>query len=102
MLSGEVILPAVGADRNADQPGHNLGHTPYGGLLAIPRGVDLDRLDLTEAGRRLAEAVRDYGIYVVDGEAATTAPCERTKISSVRPSRTFGRTFRSSTGPFVC
>ena len=29
-------------------------------------GPDLDSLGLTDRGKRLAEAVRDYGIYAVD------------------------------------
>lgn len=47
----------------------------YGSLWALPpvdkSGPDLSKLGLSEKGRRLAECIRDYGIYVVDGGGAT-------------------------------
>lgn len=69
MLANTAVLPAVSVDGFCG--GANCsGHIPYGALLAIPPrakgGPDLDKLGLSEAGRRFAEAVRDYGIYVVD------------------------------------
>ncbi len=66
MLSTAVVLPAVGRDA-VIPPGSNTGHIPYGALLALPRGTDLAALRLSEPGRRLAAAIRDYGIYAVDG-----------------------------------
>lgn len=73
MLSREVVLPAVSGDGSMNRPENNLGNIPYGALMALPPpskgGPDLDNLGLTERGKRLAEAVRDYGIYVVDGGA---------------------------------
>ncbi len=58
-------------DANAGQPGENLGYIPYGGLMAIPPvekgGPDLNKLGLSPPGLRLAEALRDYGAYAVDG-----------------------------------
>jgi hypothetical protein len=66
MLSRNIVLPATDRDGSATSGSNNTGHIPYGGLLAIPRGVNLDGLHLSEAGRRLAEAVRNYGLYVVD------------------------------------
>ncbi len=72
MLGREVWWPAVGMDGAAyTNPEHNTGNIPYGSLWAIPPvskgGPDLDTLGLTEKGKRLAETIRDYGIYVVDG-----------------------------------
>lgn len=71
MLSREVVLPAVSGDRSMFADGNNLGSIPYGGLMALlpttKGGPDLDSLGLTARGKRLAEAVRDYGIYAVDG-----------------------------------
>ena len=72
MLGREVWWPAVGMDGNAyTNADHNTGNIPYGSLWAIPLvskgGPDLDTLGLSEKGKRLAEAIRDYGIYVVDG-----------------------------------
>jgi hypothetical protein len=71
MLSKEVVWPATTRDRSAGDPKQNLGHIPYGALLAIPTvakgGPDLDTLGLSEPGKRVAEALRGYGAYVVDG-----------------------------------
>lgn len=67
LLSREAVLPAVSRDGSADEGNNNRGNIPYGGLMAIPRDVNLDALGLSEPGRRLAEALRDYGVYLVDG-----------------------------------
>ncbi len=68
MLSTEIILPAVWMDNTCRARPHNscLGTIPYGALLALPPNVNIDSLGLSEPGRRLAEAIRNYGIYVVD------------------------------------
>lgn len=66
MLSTEVVLPAVGRDV-VIPPGSNTGHIPYGALLALRPGVDIGTLGLSEPGQRLAAAIRDYGVYAVDG-----------------------------------
>jgi hypothetical protein len=82
MLSSEVVLPAVARDA-VIPPGSNTGHIPYGALLALPRGTDLAALRLSEPGRRLAAAIRDYGIYAVDGGG-----CEQGVLrgdSTIRP-----------------
>lgn len=71
MLGREVWWPAVSMDgfsyRNAET---NVGPIAYGSLWAIPPvekgGPDLAALGLSEAGLRLAECIRDYGIYAVD------------------------------------
>lgn len=69
MLANEFVLPAVSKDGFCGGSACS-GHIPYGALLALPPvakgGPELDTLGLSEAGRRLAEAVRDYGIYAVD------------------------------------
>ena len=70
MMSREIVLPATGGDGYMTKPGYNLGNIPYGALMALPPpakgGPNLDALGLTDRGKRLAEAVRDYGIYAVD------------------------------------
>ncbi len=76
-LGREVWWPAVSMDGSAyTNPSHNTGNIPYGSLWAIPPvskgGPDLDKLGLTEKGKRLAECIRDYGIYVVDGGGQPT------------------------------
>ena len=73
MLSRSIVLPATDRDGTALSEGNNTGNIPYGGLLALPRSVNLETLGLSEPGRRLAEAIRDYGIYVVDGGGCTAA-----------------------------
>lgn len=76
MLGREVWWPAVSMDGSAYVvANHNTGHVPYGSLWALPPvgkgGPDLSKLGLSEKGLRLAECMRDYGIYVVDGADAT-------------------------------
>jgi len=67
MLSKEVQLPATTRDGSAGAAGNNTGNIPYGALLALPRDVNVNSLGLSEPGRRLAQAIQNYGIYVVDG-----------------------------------
>lgn len=80
MLSRDVQLPAVSADGNI-QPTYNTGEIAYGDLIAIPPeasgGPNLDSLGLSEGGKRLAEAIRNYGIYVTDG-TGSNCPALRT------------------------
>jgi len=70
MMSREIVLPATSGDSYMRNPGYNLGNIPYGALMALPPpgkgGPDINRLGLSARGKRLAEAVRDYGIYAVD------------------------------------
>lgn len=42
------------------------GAVPMGQLVSIPVDVDLSSLGLTAGGLRLAQALKDYGAYVVD------------------------------------
>jgi hypothetical protein len=42
------------------------GEVPMGQLVSIPVDVDLSSLGLTAGGLRLAQALKDYGAYVVD------------------------------------
>ena len=89
MLGREVWWPAVGMDGhsfiNAE---HNTGNIPYGSLWAIPPvskgGPDLETLGLTERGKRLAEAIRDYGIYVVDCGARPSIRCDQSFSETLR------------------
>jgi len=76
LLGREVWWPAVSMDGSAyTNPQHNTGRVPYGSLWAIPPvekgGPDLAQLGLSEMGLRLAECLRDYGAYAVDGGGAT-------------------------------
>ena len=89
MLSREVWWPAVSMDGSAyREPSHNTGSIPYGSLWAVPPisngGPDLDGLGLSEKGKRLAEAIRDYGIYVVDGGAAPSIRADQDFSEALR------------------
>ena len=89
MLGREVWWPAIGMDGNAYSTAeHNTGNIPYGSLWAIPPqdkgGPDLSTLGLTEKGKRLAEAIRDYGIYVVDGSSFPSIRCDQDFTAAVR------------------
>ena len=66
MLSRNIVLPAVSRDSSAGRADRNTGNIPYGALMALPPSVNVASLGLSEPGRRLAEAIQDYGIYVVD------------------------------------
>jgi len=61
MLSGRAVWPATSSDK-----GSGGGGIPHGGLLALPRGVNVAGLGLSEAGTRVAAALQDYGGYVMD------------------------------------
>lgn len=82
ILGREVWWPAVSMDGGAYvDPKVNTGHIPYGSLWAIPPvdkgGPDLTKLGLTEKGLRFAEALRDYGAYVVDGGDGPVFRCDQ-------------------------
>ncbi len=98
ILSRKVQLPAVSGDGSMNSGSNNTGNVPYGALLALPPeskgGPDLDTLGLTPRGKILATAVREYGIYAVDGGACNalradqyvTNPAElRTALSKIYP-----------------
>ncbi len=70
---GGFRWPAVTADSFYDDdhsPNRYDGQLPdlrMGALLAIPQGVDINDLGLqTEAGRKIAWTMQNYGAYVVD------------------------------------
>ena len=89
MLGREVWWPATSMDGAAyNNETHNTGNIPYGSLWAIPPvskgGPDLDTLGLTEKGKRLAEAIRDYGIYVVDGGGQPSIRCDQDFSNELR------------------
>ena len=68
MLGKGLMAPAFHRDTAVVQnrPGFGEGSIPYGALLALPPNVNIDALGLSEPGRRLAQAMRDYGMYVTD------------------------------------
>ncbi len=71
LISRKIQWPATNGDGTSHRPAENNGFIPYGGLMAIPPvekgGPDLNKMGLSPAGLRLAQALRDYGAYVIDG-----------------------------------
>jgi hypothetical protein len=63
------VWPAVSQDGNALN--NYKGLNPMGTLAAIPSTVDISALTLTAAGRTLAIALQDYGIYIVDQDGSS-------------------------------
>ena len=72
-LKNKVEWPATSTDSYcARSPDLCNGPIPYGALLAIPPGANTAALGLSEPGRRLAAALRNYGAYAVDGSDCPT------------------------------
>jgi hypothetical protein len=67
MIGKTFKLPAVSMDGGWAGTNVNTGNIPYGALMALPPAVSIAGLGLSEPGKRLAQALRDYGIYLVDG-----------------------------------
>lgn len=67
-LGQGVVWPSVGHDGGCDSAPTVwcMGYIPYGALFALPPGVNIGSLGLSEPGARLAQAFMDYGLYVVD------------------------------------
>ena len=86
MLSRDIVLPATDRDQTATAAGNNTGNIPYGGLLALPPSVNIASLNLSEPGRRLAEAIRNYGIYAIDGGGCNAGAlrADQTVSASIR------------------
>lgn len=76
MLSRSVVAPATTGDRNASSSGYNTGSIPYGGLVALPPSVNVANLGLSEPGKRIAEAIQNYGIYAADGSGCNAGAIE--------------------------
>lgn len=72
MLKNQVVWPAVSTDGFCKDPRYCRGTIPYGALLALPPTVDIGSLKLSEPGQRLAAALRDYGVYVIDNSRCPT------------------------------
>ena len=72
MLKKQIVWPASSTDGFCSSSGNCRGQIPYGALLAIPPSVNIGSLGLSEPGRRLAQAMQDYGVYVVDNSNCPT------------------------------
>jgi hypothetical protein len=64
MLARSFTSPATAFDSGSEDYG---GTLPMGARLALPPGLDIDRLGLQSSlGRQIARAAEDYGLYIVD------------------------------------
>lgn len=66
--------PATAEDANSSDTYR--GPIPMGTLMAIPKGVAVDAMVLSEPGRIVAKALQDYGGYVVDQARSMTLYAE--------------------------
>jgi predicted nuclease with RNAse H fold len=58
-----------------------------GTLVAIPRAVDLELLDLSSRGYAIARALQEYGAYVVDASENFTLYAEPSAEELLRSAR---------------
>ena len=74
LLGRKIQWPATSPDGFANRADFCTGLFGYGMLIALPPeskgGPNLDDMNLSEPGRRLAEAIRNYGMYVIDQAGA--------------------------------
>jgi hypothetical protein len=67
MVKNQVVWPAASTDGFCTRnPRLCQGNISYGALLALPPEVNIESLGLSEPGNRLAEALKNYGTYVID------------------------------------
>ncbi|MFZ2654308.1 MAG: hypothetical protein WAX69_05290 [Victivallales bacterium] len=85
LLAPQAVWPAYAFDMNDRYE----GTVPMGALLAIPFDVDLNKLGLSEKGKVMARAARDYGIYVVDrgGDGGVTLKAALDAEDALYPDR---------------
>ncbi|MBO9186795.1 hypothetical protein ACQZ4Y_20075 [Rhizobium sp. L80/93] len=87
-MDDQLVWPASSTDNS----GHNSysGLIPMGALVAIPKTVDLDKLDLSPDGKTLARAYQLYGGYVTDAAHNTMIlanlelGCENTYVTHLQ------------------
>lgn len=68
LLSTAIQLPATTRDASANNPpdGWHTGPFPYGGTLSLDHGFDIYSRGYSGAGLKVAEAIWQYGIVIVD------------------------------------
>ena len=88
MLKKQVVWPASSTDGFCNSGDNCRGQIPYGALLALPPSVNIDSLGLSEPGKRLAKAIQDYGIYVVDNSQCPTLRGDQFIASNVKQALT--------------
>lgn len=84
MLGQKIVWPASSKDGFCSKAGNCTGPLSYGSLLAIPPGVNVTKLGLSEPGARLAQALKEYGVYVVDNSQCPIMRADQYLNNSVR------------------
>lgn len=80
------VWPAVQQDNGAETTYH--GTVPMGQLVALSlHKTDLDTMGLSPAGKTLAQALIDYGAYVVDASSDLTLYAEPSAEADIDPAR---------------
>lgn len=70
MMQTGYVWPATEQDYSSMSEGNYGGSIPIGSYFVIPNSTDISTLGLeTNSGRMVAQAVQDYGAYVVDAVA---------------------------------
>jgi hypothetical protein len=88
-LQNKVVWPAISTDWYCKpHPELCSGNIPYGALLALPPNVNIAALGLSEPGRRIAEALKNYGVYAVDGSSCPTLRGDHYITASVKTALT--------------
>ncbi len=82
-LAHGPVWPANSEDGNATYG----GSLPMGTLVAIPHDVDLGSLHLSPGGLVIAQAMRDYGAYLVDASENFTLFAEPSAEPLLGPAR---------------
>jgi hypothetical protein len=88
MIKNQVVWPAVSTDGFCRDSRFCRGNIPYGALLALPPNVNIGSLGLSEPGKRLAEALQNYGTYVVDNAQCPTMRGDQNINAGVRQALT--------------
>jgi hypothetical protein len=84
MIKNKFVWPAVSTDGFCKDSQFCDGNIPYGALLALPPNVNIGSLGLSEPGKRLAEALQNYGTYVVDNSLCPVMRGDQNINGSVR------------------
>lgn len=67
IINDKFIAPAVGSETTGKA---GAGGIPMGARFALPKNVDVDSLNIHPLSKMVLRAMRDYGIFVNDGNAA--------------------------------
>jgi hypothetical protein len=82
------VWPASSADGDAATAYSTTGNLYMGSLVAIPPTVDLSKLSLRGPERVLAQALQDYGAYIVDSAHSNfvlfAEPPAQSEVSQIR------------------